>query len=305
MAGKTHPIITVFLILGGVVLFLGAVIALVMFIFSPNASLKFGEKIGVITIEEQIVSSRHITRQLAEFAKDRGIRAVLLRIDSPGGAVGPTQEIYREIRKTAQEKNVVVSLGSVAASGGYYIAAAADKIVANPGTITGSIGVLMHFVRLEDLLEKLGIRMNVLKSGEFKDIGSPHREMTDRERELLMAMIEEIKGQFIAAVAEGRRMSLEEVRDIADGRIMSGAKAKELGLVDRLGNFEDAVKLAEQLAGVKDEATLVYPRKLRPGFWDTFFEASARALRRAVPATGHLLEYRWDGIPDPAATGNY
>ncbi|MEE9611404.1 MAG: signal peptide peptidase SppA, partial [Desulfatiglandales bacterium] len=241
MPKQKHPILTVLIILGGVVVFLGLVMTLIHTFFTPFLSLSFGHKIGVIPIEGPITDSEPIVNQLVNFKKDKGIKAIILRINSPGGGVGPSQEIYREVRKTIKTKKVIGSMGGVAASGGYYIAAATNKIVANPGTITGSIGVIMEFIQFEDLLKKIGINLEVIKSGEFKDIGSPHRQMSKREKKLIEGLISDIQAQFVDAVAQGRHLSVEKVQEIADGRILSGAKAKELGLVDVLGNFRDAV----------------------------------------------------------------
>ncbi|MBW2203918.1 MAG: signal peptide peptidase SppA, partial [Deltaproteobacteria bacterium] len=207
------------------------VIALNM--LSPTADLFFTEKIGVISVEGTISASQTVTSQLVKYRKDKGIKAII----SPGGSIAPSQEIYREIQKTIPVKKVVAAMGTVAASGGYYIAAAANKIVANPGTITGSIGVIMEFVRVEELLNKIGVDLEIIKSGEFKDIGSPDRKLTKREREILDVMIMDIQKQFVDAIVRGRSLSLEKVQAIADGRIFSGAQAKELGLVDFLGNF--------------------------------------------------------------------
>ena len=178
MSGKKHPILIVVIILGITVLFLGGVMALILNLFGPSSRLSFGDKIGVIPLEGPIMDSGPILSQLVTFRKDEDIKAIILRIDSPGGGVGPSQEIYREVRRTIETKKVIASLGSLAASGGYYVASAANKIVANPGTITGSIGVIMEFLRLENLLKKIGVSLEVLKSGEFKDMGSPHREMS-------------------------------------------------------------------------------------------------------------------------------
>lgn len=261
MAGKKHPILTVLVILAGVSLLLCTTVVLILKIFSPSSNFSFKDKIGVISIDGTINGSRSITSQLIRFRKDKGIKAIILRINSPGGSVGPTQEIYREVRKTIQTKKVIASMGGVAASGGYYIAAAANKIVANPGTITGSIGVIMEFVRFDHLLKNIGINFEVLKSGEFKDIGSPHRELTERDRALIKSLIANIQKQFVEAVAKGRDMSNEKVQKIADGSIFSGAQAKELGLVDMLGNFEDAVELAKTMAGIKGDVTLVYSKR--------------------------------------------
>jgi protease-4 len=262
-------------------------------ISSTSSKFSFNEKVGVISIEGTISQSRKITSQLAKFRKDNKIKAIVLRIDSPGGQVGPTQEIFREIQKIVQSKKVIASLGSVAASGGYYIAAAADKIVAAPGTITGSIGVIMQFIRIEDLLKKIGIDFETLKSGEFKDIGSPGRELTERDREILNAVIQDIQRQFVEGVAIGRNLDLEKVRQIADGRIFSGAQARELGLVDELGNFEDAVEIAKELAGIKGEVTLVYPEKDTLDLWNLFLDATGKSLIKLLQNIKPQVEYRW------------
>jgi protease-4 len=305
MAQKKHPILTVLVILCVVALFLGITMVIVLKIVSPSSNLSFGDKIGVIPIDGAISESIDITTELVRLKKDSGIKAIILRINSPGGSVGPTQEIYREVRKTIQTKKVVVSMGSVAASGGYYIAAGADKIVANPGTITGSIGVIMHFVRLEELLNKIGIDLEILKSGEFKDMGSPNRELTEREKELLNALIADIQGQFEEGVAEGRNLPLEKVRQIADGRIFSGSRAKELGLVDVLGNFQDAVEIAKNLAGIKGEVTLVYPKKDKLDLWDLVFEAAAGSVSKLVQGMNSRVEYRWSGFAQHRVKENY
>lgn len=297
MSGKKHPILIVLLILGLVALFLGGVMALVMRFTGQSAGLSFGNKIGVIPVEGAILDSDPVLSQLIEFRKEKQIKAIILRINSPGGGVAPSQEIYREIRRTSKTKKVIASMGSLAASGGYYIASASDKIVANPGTLTGSIGVIMEFVHVEELLQKLGLGMEVMKSGEFKDIGSPHRKLTEREKALIEALIAEIQNQFVGAVAEGRNISREKVQEIADGRILSGQQAKEYGLVDVLGNFRDAVELAKEMCGIEGEVTLVYPKKPRARLWDVFLEDASRAFGRAIrEALGTQMEYRWQGF---------
>ena len=296
MAGKKHPILTVLAILAGIALLLGVALVVILKVFTPASSSLFSEKIGVIQIEGRISDSRVITSQLVKFKKDKGIKAIILRINSPGGGVGPTQEIYREVIKAGKTKKVIASMGSVAASGGYYIASAADKIVANPGTITGSIGVLMEFVRLEDLLNKIGVNVEVLKSGEFKDIGSPHRKLTAQERELLNALVADIQKQFVKDVATGRNLSVEEVQKIADGRIFSGAQAKELGLVDVLGNFQDTVEIAKDMAGIKGEVTLVYSKRGKLPLWDLLLETATRFVTQMLQQMKPQLEYRWGGF---------
>jgi protease-4 len=299
MPAQKHPILTVLIILGVVVVFLGLVMILVHKVFTPSSSLSFGHKIGVIPIEGPITDSEPVVTQLVDFKKDKGIKVIILRINSPGGGVGPSQEIYREVRKTIKTKKVIGSLGGVAASGGYYIAAASNKIVANPGTITGSIGVIMEFIQLEELLKKIGVNLEVIKSGEFKDIGSPHRKMSKREKELIEGLLSEIQAQFVDAVAQGRNLSVEEVQEIADGRVLSGAKAKELGLVDVLGNFRDAVDLAKEVSGIEGEVTLVYPKKAGTKLWDLILKDSTKALYEAViNRLRTRIEYRWDYPPN-------
>jgi protease-4 len=295
MSGKKRPILTVLVILGITVLFLGMVLTVVFSLSGPTFSLSLQERIGVILIEGPITESQQIVKQLVDFKKDDRVKAIILRVNSPGGGVAPSQEIYREVRKTIPTKRVIASMGSVAASGGYYIASAADKIVANPGTLTGSIGVIMEFVQLEELLSKLGIGMEVLKSGEFKDIGAPHRKMSEKEKELIQNLILEIQRQFVEAVAQGRNISVEQVQAVADGRILSGAQSKELGLVDQLGNFEDAVDLAKRMAGIKGDVTLVYPKRTRGSLWDLLLHDASLALYKAIRSILiPRIEYRWD-----------
>jgi protease-4 len=296
MPGKKRPILIVVVILGITVLFLGGIMAVILNFSGSSSRLSFGEKIGVIPVEGPIVDSGPILTQLIKFRKDEAIKVIILRIDSPGGGVGPSQEIYREVRRTIEKKKVIASLGSLAASGGYYVASAANKIVANPGTITGSIGVIMEFLRLENLLKKIGVSLEVLKSGEFKDLGSPHREMSEREKALITALISDVQKQFVDAVARGRGLSVEEVMEIADGRIFSGAQAKDLGLVDRLGNFQDAVLLAKEMAEIKGEATMVYPEKPRLRIWDLFFQDASKALVSALKENIGGIGYRWNGF---------
>lgn len=216
--------------------------------------------VGVIEIDGAIADSRQTIDHIRRFREDDAIKAIVIRINSPGGAVGPAQEIYREIRKTVGTKTVVASMGAVAASGGYYVASAADGIVANPGTITGSIGVIMGYTNFGELLEKIGMVPVVIKSGPYKDTGSPTREMRDDEREILQAIIQTIHAQFVTAIAEGRKMARAEVERAADGRIITGEDAQARGLVDRLGNFQDALEWAAELAGIEGVVVPVYAR---------------------------------------------
>jgi protease-4 len=245
---------------------------------TKDSTIGFGDKVGVVTIEGVITDPSDINRQINELGERDDVKAVVLRINSPGGAVGPSQEIYSEVKKLKDVKSVVVSMGTVAASGGYYIASASDRIVANPGTITGSIGVIVEFVNVEELLSKIGLKGYVIKSGQYKDLGSPLRTMKDEENKLIKKLVEDVHGQFVEAVAEGRGMKLEDVARVADGRIFSGAQAKDLGLVDQLGNMADAIKLGADLAGIEGEPHVVYTQKRVPGvLWRLFGDSAGRS----------------------------
>ena len=303
MSKKGRPLLTVIIILLGVAIVLGSTLLLALHFFSPSTTVLFKEKIGVVAITGTISSSKKITSQLVKFSEDESIKAIILRINSPGGGVGATQEIYREVQKIVSRKPVVASMGSVAASGGYYVAAPATKIVANPGTITGSIGVFIQFIRLEELLNKIGVDLEIVKSGEFKDMGSPDRKLTGKDREILEALIKDLQGQFVSAVATGRNLSVEKVREIADGRIFSGARAKELGLVDFMGNFHDTVGMTKELLGITGDVELVYPKKSSGDLWNLFLKSSARHIMGALAEEEGRVEYRWSGFAD-ASIGN-
>ena len=299
MAKAKRPITIVLIILGVAILFFGTLMAVVLSLSGRGPALSFTNKIGVVPINGIIRDADTIIEQIIAFRNDKQIKAIILRINSPGGGVGPSQEIYTETRRTSRTKNVVASLGSVAASGGYYVASAADSIVANPGTLTGSIGVLMEFVRVEELLKKIGIEMQVIKSGEFKDIGSPNRKMTHEEKEMLLTLLEDIRNQFVTAVSQGRNLPEDKVLELADGRIFSGKQAKGLGLVDSLGNFRDAVSVAKRLAHIKGEVKLVYPEKRRRSFlWDLLFRDLTEAVLDRIDRPLGFLDYRWNGSPD-------
>jgi len=232
-------------------------------------------RVALVKIEGVLVTSDHIVDELHDYAEDSSIKAIIIRIDSPGGGVVPSQEIYNAVKYAKKEgKKVVVSMGSVAASGGYYVAAAADKIVANPGTLTGSIGVKMEFANVEKLLEKIGVQGMVVKSGEYKDIGSPFRTMTEPEKKLLQSVIDDVHSQFILAVAEGRKLQEADVRAIADGRIFTGQQALTLKLVDQMGDLSDSIQLAGSLAGIKGKPAVIEKRKKVP-FFEYLKEESA------------------------------
>ena len=254
-----------------------------------DAGLIFAEKVGVLEVKGVIANVQPTVEELAKFRRDGSVKAVVVRIESPGGGVSPSQELYQEIRRTVREKPVVVSMGSVAASGGYYIACAAQKIYANPGTITGSIGVILEFTNFEELLKKIGFRMEVVKSGRYKDVGNPGREMTAEERAYLQAMVDNVHEQFVRDVARGRRMKVEKVRELADGRIFTGEQAMELGLVDELGNLKDAINAAAKMAAIEGEPRVVYPEKEKKSLFDYVFDRITDKLANKVQSYMGLL----------------
>lgn len=222
-----------------------------------------GEKVAVVRIEGVIVDSREAIEELRKFRDNPSIKAIVLRIDSPGGGVVASQEIHSEVLKTRAEgkAKVVTSMGNLAASGGYYIAAATDRIVANPGTLTGSIGVIMELANVQGLMEKVGVQSVVIKSGKHKDLASPFRTMSAEDRALLQSVLDDVHDQFIQAVAAGRAMKVEQVRDLADGRVFTGRQAKTARLVDELGDLQDAIKLAGKMVGIAGEPRVVETRK--------------------------------------------
>jgi protease-4 len=215
------------------------------------------DKVALVRVEGPIIEAKTVVEEIKGYVKDSSVRAIVLRVDSPGGGVVPSQEIYNEVKKARAVKKVVVSMGSVAASGGYYISAPADRIVANPGTITGSIGVIMVVPNLKGLLEKVGIKTEVVKSGKNKDLASVFRGIGDEERQIIQGVMDDVHEQFIAAVAEGRKMEIDKTRKISDGRIFSGRQAIGVGLVDEIGDLDDAVKVAGKLAGIDGEPVVV------------------------------------------------
>jgi protease-4 len=237
-----------------------------LFLFNalfPDLDLSGQEKVAVIRLEGVILDAQSTIGDLKHYSENPLVKAIVLRIDSPGGGVVPSQEIHDAVKRIKNKSNkvIIASMGTVAASGGYYIAAATDRIIANPGTLTGSIGVIMETANLEGLLKKIGVEGVVIKSGRFKDVGSPLRKMSDEERKLLQAVMDDVHHQFIQAVAEGRSLEPSEVVPLADGRIFTGRQAKEARLVDELGDLEDAIRIAAEVAGIEGEPKVVEPRK--------------------------------------------
>ncbi len=229
--------------------------------FSEGSS--HGNKIALINIENIITRSDDTVRQIKKYADDKSIKAIVLRIDSPGGGVAPSQEIYSEILKIRENsgKKVITSMGNLAASGGYYIACASDIIVANPGTLTGSIGVIMNFSNAEELMKKIGLKSETVKSGKFKDIGSPMRKFTDEDKKLLQGVIDDVYDQFVNVVAEGRNIDIQRVKELSDGRVFTGRQAFKMGLVDELGSLETAIKIAGEMVGIEGKPKIVTEKK--------------------------------------------
>jgi protease IV len=279
------------LVFGGLFLSLFAFLALAWAAVHSGRSGSFarGDRVGVVEVLGVIADGKTTLKELREFAENDGIRAIVVRVDSPGGAVGPSQEIYEALQTLRAKKHVVVSMGSVAASGGFYIACAGEKVFANPGTLTGSIGVISEFPNVTGLLRWAGISMQTITAGKMKDVGSPFREMTADERSYLQAMLADVHEQFIGAVASGRSLSEDEVRKFADGRVFTGRKAKELKLVDELGGLQDAVRAAGKLAGIRGEPKTEYPRKERPLVRELFGEEATTAMSGLAARMGEVM----------------
>ena len=240
------------LIAGGGLLALLIVISVIVTVIGGSSG-----KVALVRIEGPIMEAKPVVDEINGYVKDSSIRAIVLRVDSPGGGVVPSQEIYEQVKKAKAKKKVIVSMGSVAASGGYYISAPADAIVANPGTITGSIGVIMVVPNLKGLLDKVGIKTEVVKSGRLKDLASVFRGIGPEERQILQGVMDDVHEQFMKAVADGRKLKISKVREMADGRIFSGRQALKAGLVDELGDLDFTVKKAAKMAGIEGEPEIV------------------------------------------------
>jgi protease-4 len=257
------------------------------------------ELAGVMTSSHDVgsraVSARKVIAQLEKYRDDDSVKAIVLRLDTPGGTVVAAQEIHGEVLRlrAGTGKKVVVSMGDLAASGGYYVACAADRIFASPGTLTGSIGVIMQFPNYQGLFGKIGLGTNTIKSGEFKDVGNGAREMSDRDRGLLQGLVDDVYSQFVEAVAAGRRMSPERVRTLADGRVFSGRQAQQLGLVDELGDLDAAIAAAGKLAGIEGKPDVVRETPRR-GIWDLLDARMAGIFPAALSQeTQARLLYLW------------
>jgi protease IV len=296
-------------------LFFIALFAAMMMMSDGDGFVGGGDRIAVIPVEGVIDDelAKTVNRHLKQYGNDSRIKAIILRVDSPGGGVSASQEIYREVKRIKDEKKkkVFVSMASVAASGGYYIACPADKIFANPGTITGSIGVIAEWFNFKELADWAKVKPVVFKSGEFKDTGSPTRDLTDREKKYFQGMINELYRQFVGAVTEGRKgrggeaggLTEEQIKKLADGRIYTGEGAKKFGLIDEIGNYEDAVKDAAKQVGIKGEPQIVTPPKPREGITLLDLLLSAAKIRDFSPSqlpgqlgeidTSVKFKYQW------------
>ncbi len=286
---------TLFILLGLILSFLlVSFLAGRMGLFKEKALPLSGKKIAVVFINGVLQESRGIIQELEKYKDRDDVKAIVLRIESPGGAVGTAQEIYGEVRKLTESKTILASMGNVAASGGYYIAAAAEEIVANPGTLTGSIGVITEYPNYMELMKKIGLKSETLKSGKYKDLGSPMREMTSRETALLQDLLDNVHQQFIRDVAKGRNREIEEIKPLADGRLFTGEQAKEVGLVDRLGNLQDALDRAAELAGIDGKPEVLYPEEKRHKVWEFLFQGLVHWFKSSL---GGVLEQKMSPGP--------
>ncbi len=292
-----RPFLVASLTIGTIFLFFLLVIFAAGMLSDSSVMMPVGDKIGILEVRGPIFDAKRLNEQIEDFRESGAIKAVVLRIDSPGGGVGPSQEIHSELKKLAAEKPLVVSMGSVAASGGYYIAVAGERLFANPGTITGSIGVIMSFPDFQGLMGKIGIKNQVVKSGRFKDIGSSTRDFSNAERELLQEMIDNVHVQFVDAISEGRKIPRERLQPFVDGRIFTGEQALAAGLIDELGALNDAIDYAAQVAGIGDDPTLIYPEPEKDDFIERLFQgAASRFLGMELKSQFSVgPQYLWDG----------
>lgn len=276
-------IIGIVIVLGALaVLFVLSVVAMLSGGGAEEETISYGSggKVALVELNVPIMSSEEMVRQFRKYRETPSVKAIVFRVDSPGGGVSASQEIYEEVKKTRDGgKPVVVSMGSVAASGGYYVACGADRIMANPGTLTGSIGVIFQFLQFEELMKRVGVEASTFKSGELKDIGSPFRKTTPREREYFAGLVNDVYDQFVNVVSRERKLSLAHVKKYADGRVFTGRQALAWGFVDTLGTYEDAIALAGSLGGIKGIPRTVRERKRRSFFEDLMGETVADIVR--------------------------
>jgi protease-4 len=255
---------------GALVVTVFVVVLYVAFFFLTDRDVACGDAIAVVDIQGELHYDLHKIQEIEGYRDNNSVKAVLLFVNSPGGGVAASQALYHAVRKVTEKKPVVAVMGAVAASGGYYVACAADSIIAHEGTITGSIGVIAAYVRTEELFSKIGLDVTVIKSGRYKDVGSPHRQMTEGEKAYIGKLLDTVYLQFLRAVSEGRGMPLRQVRRVAEGRLYSGEEAVEVGLVDRLGTYEDALEMAARMGGISGKPRIL-KRQPRRGLFERIF----------------------------------
>ena len=298
---QNHPILLgIFILTGIFFLFLGGVSLLISSLISRSSSTDiFSTKdgVGIIELKGLIVSSELVLQHLSELRNNPAVKAIVLRIDTPGGAVGAAQEIYEDVKRTNGVKPVVASMGSMGASGGYYAALGAHDIMANPGTMTGSIGVIVKFPNLEGLFDKIGYRSEVIKSGPMKDIGASDRPLTEEERALMQDLIDNVYNQFVRDTAEARSIPEDTIFKLADGRVYTGEQALELGLIDKLGNFTDAIGLAAELGGLDPkDPHLIYPEVDRRFPFLSLLTNAKQSLADNLAPLYPILSFEWRGL---------
>jgi protease-4 len=281
----------IWLLLGGGAFVLLAVTFIAILVTlggNDGSDFAFSDRVQVVDVQGELVDSRSILDELKRYEDSDSVRAILLNIDSPGGGVAVSQEIYAEVKRLREQKNktIIAYMSSVGASGAYYVACAADRIIANPGTIIGSIGVIAEWVNYGDLLEWAKLKNVVLKTGEFKDTGSPIRGLTENERTYFQGLIDDMYVQFVEAVALGRKMELQDVRVLADGRVFTGRDARERQLIDEIGNFQDAVDLTARLAGISGKPRLIRLSRQRV----TLLDVLTSDLSQIIPFQGRALQ---------------
>jgi protease-4 len=298
---QKHPIILGLFILTGIFFFfIGGISLLISSLISHGPGTDIFTKkdgVGIVELKGLIISPEQVLKHLTEFRHNPNVKSIVLRIDSPGGSVGASQEIYKEVMRTNEVKPVIASMGSMGASGGYYAALGAENIIANPGTMTGSIGVIIKFPNLEGLFEKIGYRSEVIKSGPLKDVGASNRPMNEKERKLMQDLIDNVYGQFVRDIAIARGMEENTIKELADGRIYTGEQALEVGLIDSLGNFTDAIIIAAEMGGLDIEnPQLLYPKVDRAFSLFNLLTNAEQSLVDNFAPLYPIISFEWTGM---------
>jgi len=259
-----------------------------------GVSLTRGNQIGIVKIQGSILSSEPILEDLEEISSIRDLKALILHINSPGGGTAASQELYYAVKRIKEEYDypVISVLSSLGASGGYYVALATDSIYALPGTLTGSIGVIMDFPQWTEVMDKIGVDMHVVKSGEYKDTGSPFRDFTAEDRRYYQELVDDVYDQFISAVADARSMDKETVKKLSDGRVYTGRQALELGLIDHLGTMEDGIEDLTRQLNLKEKPSIIRPKKEKITFYDVVFGDISRWIGSLIPSPSPQMIYK-------------